>query len=346
MRRTSFGIAPGGEPVYQYTLAGGGLECQVITFGGALRALRVPDREGKMVDVVLGFDDPEHYFGPRNKSLGLLIGRYCNHIGGAGFDLNGVHYPLAANDGPNNLHSGPLGFHRQPWRVEAAGEDFLTLSLTSPDGQSGFPGTLTARVTYRLEGGGLTLSYWARSDRDTLCSLTNHAYFNLAGHDSGPVLDQQIQIFSDFFTPTGPGSIPTGEIAPVEGTPMDLRRPTEIGAHIGEDHPQLRIGRGYDHNWVVPGPPGTLRPAARAYSPRTGISLEVLTTQPGVQFYTANYLGDSPPGKGGAPYGQRWGFCLETQAFPDSPHHPNFPSAVLRAEEEYRHTTIFRFRTE
>ena len=198
-------------------------------------------------------------------------------------------------------------------------------------------------MTYRLEEGGLTIAYQARTDKDTLCNLTNHAYFNLSGHDSGPVTGQTIQIFAGHYTPTGAGSIPTGEIAPVDGTPMDLRRPAPIGARIDEPFEQLVLAGGYDHNWVLDGEPGSLRTAARASSPETGIALEVLTTLSGVQFYAGNYLDGCPAGKGGAPYGRRWGFCLETQLFPDSPHHPNFPSAVLRAGEVWEHTTALRF---
>ena len=239
-----------------------------------------------------------------------------------------------------------MGFNQRVWTVEEAAEDRLTLSLFSPDGEEGYPGDLTVRVTYALTEEGLTIRYRAECGRSTVCNLTNHAYFNLSGHDSGPVLDQVIQLLADFYTPTDPLSIPTGEIAPVEGTPMDLRTPAPIGARIGEDFPQLLQAGGYDHNWIPNGRPGTLRPIARAFSETTGISMEVLSTLPGVQFYTGNYLDGCPAGKGGAPYANRWGFCLETQFYPDSPNHENFPSCVLRPGEVFDHTAAFRFSAE
>ncbi|MCI9554812.1 MAG: galactose mutarotase [Oscillibacter sp.] len=341
-----FGTMPDGTPVELYTLAAGALSCQIITFGGSLQSLRVPDRSGKPVDVLLGFDALEPYR-THGKSLGALVGRYANRIGGAKFSLNGQTYQLAANNnGVNHLHGGLVGFNQRVWTVEEVGDDRLALSLFSPDGEEGYPGNLTVRVTYTLTEEGLTIGYRAECDRDTVCNLTNHAYFNLSGHDSGPVLDQTIQLLADRYTPTDPLSIPTGEIAPVEGTPMDLRRTAPIGARIGEDFPQLLQAGGYDHNWIPNGEAGTLRPIARAASPATGISMEVLSTLPGVQFYTGNYLDGCPAGKGGAAYANRWGFCLETQFYPDSPNHANFPSCVLRAGEVFDHTAAFRFHVE
>ena len=338
-----FGVMPDGTPVEEYTLRRGALSCGVITFGGSLRALRVPDRDGNPVDVLLGLDSLEDYR-THGKSMGALVGRFANRIGGAKFTLNSVSYSLAANNnGVNHLHGGLVGFSQRVWKAEDAGEDHLTLSLFSPDGEEGYPGNLTVRVTYTLTETELRIAYWARSDRDTVCNLTNHAYFNLSGHGSGPVLDQTIQLLADRYTPADPLSIPTGEIAPVEGTPMDLRQPVPMGKRIEEDFPQLRQAGGYDHNWIPNGEPGTLRPIARAASQATGITMEVLSTLPGVQFYTGNYLAGCPAGKDGAPYGSRWGFCLETQFFPDSPNHPNFPSCVLRAGEVFDHTAVFRF---
>ncbi len=338
-----FGVMPDGTAVELYTLNAGALSCNVITFGGSLQSLRVPDRTGRPVDVLLGFDALEPYR-THGKSLGALVGRYANRIGGAKFTLNGQTYQLAANNnGVNHLHGGLVGFNQRVWTVEEAGEDRLVLSLFSPDGEEGYPGNLTVRVTYTLTEEGLTIGYRAECDRDTVCNLTNHAYFNLAGHDSGPVLDQTIQLLADSYTPTDPLSIPTGEIAPVEGTPMDLRTPGPIGARIGENFPQLLQAGGYDHNWIPNGEPGTLRPIARVFSEASGVSMEVLSTLPGVQFYTANYLDGCPAGKGGAPYANRWGFCLETQFYPDSPNHANFPSCVLRAGEVFDHTAVFRF---
>lgn len=341
-----FGVMPDGTTVEQYTLSNRALSCDILTFGGSLRALRVPDRTGKSVDVLLGFDTLEPYR-THGKSFGALVGRYANRIGGARFTLNGTVYPLVANNnGVNHLHGGGLGYNRRVWKAESASDTALTLSLFSPNGEEGYPGDLLVRVTYTLTAEGLTIDYEARSDRDTVCNLTNHAYFNLSGHDSGPVLDQTIQLLADRYTPTDSLSIPTGEIAPVDGTPMDLRQPTPIGAHIGEDFAQLRQAGGYDHNWIPNGEAGTLRPIARAASPVSGISMEVLSDLPGVQFYTGNYVEGCPAGKGGAAYGKRWGFCLETQFFPDSPNHGNFPSCVLRAGETFRSTTSFRFTAE
>jgi aldose 1-epimerase len=341
-----FGVMPDGTNVEQYTLRAGALSCGVITFGGSLRFLQVPDRAGKSVDVLLGFDSLEAYR-THGKSLGALVGRYANRIGGARFPLSGETYTLAANDhGVNHLHGGLLGFNKRVWTVEDAADSRLTLSLFSPDGDEGYPGNLTVRVTYVLTEEGLTIEYKARCDRDTVCNLTNHAYFNLSGHDSGPVGDQTIQLLADHYTPTDSLSIPTGEIAPVEGTPMDLREPTPIGARIDEDFPQLLQAGGYDHNWVLRGELGALRPIARAASSKTGIAMEVLSTLPGVQFYTGNYLSGIPAGKDGAAYDRRWGFCLETQFFPDSPNHESFPSCVLRAGEDFSHTAVFRFTAE
>lgn len=338
-----FGVMPDGTAVQLYTLRGGALSCNVITFGGSLQSLRVPDRTGTPVDVLLGFDTLEPYL-THGKSLGALVGRYANRIGGARFTLNGKTYSLAANNnGVNHLHGGLVGYNKRVWTAEAATDSSLTLSLFSPDGEEGYPGDLTVRVTYTLTEEGLTIAYRAECGGDTVCNLTNHAYFNLSGHGSGPVLDQSIQLLADRYTPTDPLSIPTGEIASVEGTPMDLRQPAPIGARIGEDFPQLLQAGGYDHNWIPNGEPGTLRPIARAFSPVTGISMEVLSTLPGVQFYTGNYLKGCPAGKGGAPYDNRWGFCLETQFYPDSPNHGNFPSCVLRPGEVFDHTAAFRF---
>ena len=337
-----FGVMPDGTEVEQYTLRAGALECDIITYGGALRSLRVPDKQGNTVDILLGFDTLEDYR-KQDKYMGALIGRYANRIGGATFTLNGTAYTLASNDGANHLHGGLVGFDKQVWTVEHATEHSLVLSLFSPDGQENYPGNLRARVTYTLTTDGLTIDYLAESDQDTLCNLTNHAYFNLAGHNSGDVSAQEVQIFADAYTPTDSHSIPTGEIASVAGTPMDLRQPIAIGAGVDGAFQQLRWAGGYDHNWAIQGESGTLRLAARAVCPSNGITLETLTTLPGVQFYSGNYLDNCPLGKGGAPYAKRWGFCLETQLFPDAPHHANFASALLRKGEQFTHTTVYRF---
>ena len=342
--RRLFGYMPGGAPVEELTLQNGGLTCRIITYGGAVRSLEVPDREGNPVDIALGFDTLEDYR-TQDKYMGALVGRYANRIGGARFTLNGVDYPLAANDGENSLHGGNTGFDKRVWTVEQLTESSAVLSLVSPNGEEGYPGTLAVAVAYTLAFGGLDIEYRARCDKDTVCGLTNHSYFNLSGHDSGPVMGQHIRIFATHYTPAGPGLIPTGETAPVKGTPMDLWEEQEIGAHIDDDVEQLKTAGGFDHNWAVINWDGTLRPIARAWSPDTGIMMETATSLPGVQFYTGNFLKGCPAGKGGAVYGERCGFCLEAQFFPDSPNKPGFPSCVLKAGEEYRHKTVYRFGT-
>ena len=345
--RRPFGQMPDGTPVEELTLRALGPEdtkyvCKIITYGGAVRSLTVPDRNGNPVDVVLGFDTLEDYRA-QDKYMGALVGRYANRIGGARFTLNGVEYPLYANDGPNSLHGGRTGFDKRVWTVEELGGSAATLSLVSPDMDEGYPGSLEVRVTYTLSEGGLAISYRAKSDRDTVCNLTNHSYFNLSGHDSGSVEGQYIKLNASRYTPAGPGSIPTGEIAPVEGTPMDLRTAQPIGTRIGEPFGQLVMAGGYDHNWVIDKHEGTIWTAAAAWSPDTGIAMDAATTLPGVQFYAGNFLSGCPRGKGGAVYGDRHGFCLETQFFPDSPNQPGFPSCVLKAGEEYHSVTVYSF---
>lgn len=342
--RTVFGRMPDGTVVEELTLRSGGLACKVITYGGAVRSLTIPDRDGKPVDVVLGFDTLEDYRN-QDKYIGALVGRYANRIGGARFTLNGETYRLAENDGKNSLHGGSVGFDKQVWTVEELGGNAATLSLVSPDMQEGYPGTLSVRVAYTLSNEGLSIGYWAKCGKDTVFNPTNHSYFNLSGHDSGSVEGQFIKVCASRYTPTLPGSIPTGEIAPVEGTPMDLRTARPIGEHIGDGFDQLKMAGGYDHNWVIDGWDGRKRIAAAAWSPDTGIAMEAATTLPGVQFYAGNFVSGCPAGKGGAAYGDRHGFCLETQFFPDSPNQPGFPSCVLKAGEEYRSSTVYRFFT-
>lgn len=337
-----FGYMPDGTPVEELTLRDGAFSCQIITYGGAVRTLTVPDRTGNPVDVVLGFDTLDAYQ-RQDKYLGALIGRYANRIAGACFTLNGEMYPLVANDGPNHLHGGPAGFDRRVWAVKKLTMHSATLSLFSPDGEEGYPGNLQVQVIYTLQGGTLEIEYFAQTDKDTLCNLTNHTYFNLSGHASGPVMGQYIQLMAERYTPAEAGSIPTGIIALVDDSPMDLRIPQPIGAHVDDSFDQLTMAGGYDHNWVVDGEKGILRPAARAWSPKTGILLKMETTLPGVQFYSGNSLNGCPVGKGGTPYSRRWGFCLESQFFPDSPHHSGFPTAILAAGAEYHSKTIYRF---
>lgn len=337
-----FGKMPDGTSVDEITLICGQNTCSVITYGGALRTLLIPDHNGRLVDVVLGFDTLSDYLA-QDKYMGALIGRYANRIGNSSFTLNDVTYPLVANEGDNHLHGGAVGFDKQVWTVESCSQNVLTLALFSPDGQEGYPGNLQVKATYALTEHALTLSYWARCDKDTVCNLTNHAYFNLNGHQSGPVGEQYIQIFADAYTPTNVGSIPTGEIASVEGTPMDLRQGEKIATYADDEFTQLKLAGGYDHNWVLSSSPQKLTRAAKAWSKESGIVMETLTTLPGIQFYSGNYLDGSPCGKGGTPYARRWGFCLETQFFPDTPNQPEFPSALLCKGEKYCSTTMYNF---
>lgn len=342
--KVPFGTLPDGTLIEKISLRNGDIACEILTYGGILQSLTVPDACGNPTDVVLGFSEIKDYL-EQPGCLGATVGRYANRIGGARFSLNGQEYPLCANDGPNHLHGGAVGFHKQVWSVEELSENALTLSLTSPDGQEGYPGTLKIRVTYRLQNNALELTYDAVSDKDTLCNLTNHAYFNLNGHQSGPVYEQQVRIFADQYTPVCAGPIPTGELADVTGTPMDLRDFAAIGTRVDLDFPQLHLTQGsYDHNWAINGWDSTLRPAAAARSLSSGITMTVETTMPGVQFYIGKYLSEiTVAGKDGVSYGMHHGFCLETQYFPDSPNKPNFPSAVLRAGQPYHQETIFRF---
>lgn len=332
-----FGVMPDGAAVSCILLADGACTCEIITYGAALRALSVPDREGRPTDVVLGFDRLEDYI-VHDAHFGGTIGRFANRIAGGRFTLNGAEYALPVNDGAHHLHGGPDGFDRRVWTVERLEQNTVTLRLVSPDGEMGYPGAMEARVTYTLRDGALAIRYDAVSDRDTLCSLTNHAYFNLDGHDSGDVLRQNLWLCASRYTPSDASLIPTGEIAPVADTPMDFTQPAALGARIGAAFEPLRFAGGYDHNYIVDAPL-----CARAWSNQSGICLTVTTDRPGVQLYTGNFLGNTPAGKGGARYPKRGGFCLETQAFPDAPNHADFPSALLRAGERFESTTVYAF---
>jgi len=337
-----FGTAPSGETVSLISLSNGILSCQILTYGATLRALFVPDRNNHPTDVVLGYDTLDEYV-EHDTYFGATVGRFANRIANGRFILNGKEYALAINNAANHLHGGQVGFSDRVWDIEHIQPDTVTLSLFSPDGEESYPGNLTVKVTYQLTQSTLSIRYQAVCDQDTPCSLTNHSYFNLSGHNSGPVLDQEITIFARTYTPSNGDSIPLGTMDPVEGTPMDLRTPIAIGTQIHESFSQLEQARGYDHNFVVDGPIGTLRNAALAHSSQTGIAMLSRTTMPGVHFYTANYVAEGCPGKGGCYYGPRHGFCLETQHFPDAPNQPAFPCAILKAGQSYDHTTEFTF---
>lgn len=341
----SFGATPDGQAVERYTLSNNnGVQVQIITYGGIITSLLTPDREGRVDDIVLGFDDLAGYLG-RHPYFGALVGRFANRIAGGRFTLDGVEYVLAQNNGPNHLHGGLVGFDKKVWSASPTPEgDGVILQYVSPDGEEGYPGTLTVQVIYTLnEENELGIDYQATTDKPTILNLTNHSYFNLAGQ--GDILDHVVFLDADAYTPVDATQIPTGEVRPVTGSPFDFRQPTAIGARIHEDDPQLRIGGGYDHNWIINGSPGALRLAARVTEPTTGRVLEVRTTQPGVQFYTSNSLADTR-GKGGQLYRRHSALCLETQHFPDSPNQPHFPSTVLRPGERFHEVTVFRFGVE
>ncbi len=344
-----FGKMPDGRSVEVYTLKNGPLTVRITDYGGRIVSVLAPDTQRKSPPTWCSASRhwPEYL---KDASFqGAIIGRYGNRIAKGQFTLDGKTYSLPRNNGENHLHGGPEGFYTKLWtpavRHEKGG-DVLELTYTSPDGEQGYPGTLSAKVVYSLEEGGrLRLDYSATTDKPTVVNLTNHSYFNLAGEGSGPILGEEIQIEADKFTPVDETLIPTGELKPVAGTPFDFTKPTAIGARIEQKDPQLVIGKGYDHNFVLRGPMGTLRLAARVVDPKSGRALEVLTTEPGLQFYSGNFLDGSFSGKSGKPYTLRSAYCLEAQHFPDSPNEPTFPSVVLKPGETYRQTTVYRFTT-
>lgn len=342
--RRTFGHTRDGRAVESLTLDNGILSCDVITFGAALRSFRVPDRFGVQRDIVLGYDTLEEYES-RPAYLGAVVGRVANRIAGGRFTMNGQTYTLAVNDPPNHLHGGRVGFSHRVWSVVEHTETRAVLSLTSPNGEEGYPGTLEVHVTYELQDSSLVMRYQATTDRETPCNLTGHAYFNLDGHGSGPVTEQLLRIHAENYTPADATNIPTGEIAPVAGTPMDFRVLTPIGERIDEPFAQLAQANGYDHNYVVDGEIGSLRRAAQARSLASGITMTVETTLPGLHLYSANFLEEGLTGKEGAVYGPRHAFCLETQFFPDAVNHPDFPSVILQPGCAYDHTTVFSVAT-
>jgi aldose 1-epimerase len=324
-----------------------GLEAKISTLGGVVMSLTVPDRDGRAADVVLGFDTPDGYRANR-PFFGALIGRYGNRIARGDLPLDGAHHALATNDGPNHLHGGPGGYHTVVWEVVeavAGTEPALALRHTSVDGEEGYPGTLVADVRYTLTAeGALRIDYLARTDRATVVNLTQHSYFNLAGHAAGAaaLADHRLRLAASRFLPVDDTAIPTGELRAVRGTPFDFSTPVAIGARIDADDAQLRIGRGYDHCYAVDGWDGSLRDIAEVADPASGRRMIVRTTEPGVQLYSGNFL-DGIAGKQGARYAARTGFCLEAQHFPDSPHRPEFPSTRLAPGETYRQTTEYVF---
>lgn len=324
-----------GAGVDMITLTDDAVSVELLSFGAAVRSIRVPDRDGNPTDVCLGYETIEEYQ-QQDACLGGIIGRCANRIKNAEFAIDGKVYNLTQNEGKNQLHGGMEGFHKKLWAY-SCGENSVTFSLESPDGDEGFPGNLRVDVTYTLEGGELTIDYRAVTDRDTVVNLTSHAYFNLAGQDGGVINDHVLQVWAGCYTPSGAGNIPTGEIAPVDGTPLDLRSGAVLGERLYD--PFLKESRGFDHNYVLEAGDEA---AAVLYCPRTGIAMEMRTTLEGMQLYSSGFLTERK-GKRGAVYGQSHALCLETQHFPDAVNHENFPTPVLRAGEEFRETTRYRF---
>ena len=369
--RAATGVTFDGKEIEEYTLRNShGMEVRALTYGGIIRVLQVPDKSGHVADVVLGFDTPKGYLSdPPPPYFGAIIGRYGNRIADGKFTLDGHTYTLPKNNGPNSLHGGDRGFDKRMWKAEArqnAAGASVVFSRLSPDGEEGYPGNLQVRVTYTLTNDNdLIVDYHATTDKATPVNLTQHSYFNLAGEGSGDILSQELMINADRYTPVDDTLIPTGQLAPVQGTPFDFRTPTAIGARINADDPQIKKGPGYDHNWVLNAGGGARGPgsgarsgeggaqraagganlvlAARLTDPKSGRTLEIRTTEPGLQFYSGNFLDGTISGKHGHVYGKRSALCLETQHFPDSPNHANFPSTILRPGQTYETRTVFHF---
>ena len=342
-----FGTTFQGEKVTQYTLTNAkGASVSIITYGGIVTSLKVPDRSGKLADVVLGFKTLSEYE-KKSPYFGCLVGRYGNRIAKGEFTLDGHTYHLATNNNGQSLHGGLRGFDKVVWNAvpaETRQGPSLKLTYVSKDGEEGYPGNLSVTATYTLTNKNeLKLVFRAKTDKATVVNLTHHSYFNLAGQGSGDILGHVVTIHADKYTPVDQVLIPTGKIAQVKGTPFDFRKPTAIGARINAENPQLKNGKGYDHNWVADKLPGHLGLIAKVEEPKSGRVMEVISTEPGVQFYSGNFLDGTLIGKGGKVYGFRNGFCFEPQHFPDSPNHKSFPSTVLRPGETYRNTIIYRF---
>src|SRR5262252_9415327 len=350
--QSSFGTMPDGTGVDLFTMTNAhGLEVRVITYGAAIASIRTPDRRGRLDDIVTGFDSLDLYL-TRSRYFGAVVGRYANRIANARFTLDGHLYELAANNGANHLHGGRRGCDKVAWTAtpfDRDGNVGVVLTYVSVDGEEGYPGALNVSVTYTLTSHDeLIVDYAATTDKATPINLSNHTYFNLAGDGQGTILDHRLTIDADRYTPTDDTQIPTGELAPVAGTPFDFRTPTPIGARIDADDEQIRRGKGYDHNFVLNGwgaGAANDRPhhAARLVDPASGRTQDAATTEPGLQFYSGNNLDGSAVGKRGHVYARRSSLCLETQHFPDSPSHANFPSTILRPGERYRSRTVFSF---
>lgn len=350
----SFGKTTSGQPVTEFIFKNkNGMTVKIINIAGAIREINVPDKKGQMANVVLGFADAESYASKNDPHFGAVIGRYANRIANGQFNLNGKTYTLPTNDGKNTLHGGPSTFAQDLWQTKVLkqkkGSDVaaVEMSYRSPHGQNGFPGNVNTTVIYSLnDQNELSIQYHATTDQNTVINLTNHSYFNLAGEGSGSVEKQQIQILASQYTPTDAASIPTGELAPVAGTPFDLRQMTPIGQHLRSNHPQMVMAHGYDHNWVLDGYKAQSKQphlAVNALDPESGRRMQVLTTEPGLQFYTSNFLDGSIVGTSGKSYRQSDAFALEAEHFPNSPNQASFPSTVLKKGQNFQATTIYKF---
>lgn len=347
IQKSHYGTLSSGEEVLLFILKNqNGMEVGILNYGGIITSIRVPDKNNHSKDVVLGFESLSDYE-KKSPYFGALVGRYANRIAGGSFTLDGQEYSLVKNNGSNHLHGGTIGFDKVIWKAkEMENEEAaaLELSYTSRDMEEGYPGNLNCKVTYTLnDKNELSVVYEASTDKKTVVNMTQHSYFNLSGDFSEPVLNHEVLIDAEAFIPVDSELIPTGEIKKVNGTPFDFRKATKIGAHIDDANEQLERGNGFDHCWVLNGQNSGLRVAATAFHPETGRFLEVLTTEPGIQLYTGNFLDGSLPAKGGGTYSQRSGFCMETQHYPDSPNQKAFPSVVLEPGEKYQSQTIFRF---
>ena len=346
--KAPFGNLPDGTPIEIYTLKNGnGMEARICTYGGIVVSLTARDRNGQFADVVLGYDNLDGYVKNNSPYFGCLVGRYGNRIGGAKFTLEGKTYTLATNNGPNSLHGGLKGFDKVVWQAKSwltPDGPALELTYVSQDGEEGFPGNLKVTAVYTLtDNNELRLDFTATTDQPTVCNLTHHSYFNLAGQGNGDILGHIVYINADNTTPVDSNLITTGEIKPVDGTPFDFRKPTAIGARINDPDTQLQYGPGYDHNWVINKPMGKLGLMARVYEPTTGRVMEVLSTEPGLQFYTGNFLDGTITGKDGKVYQRRTAFCMEPHHYPDSPNKPMFPTTELKPGETYKNTIVYKF---
>lgn len=334
-----------GKRISLYTLTNAnGLEMNVTNYGAKVVSLHVPDKTGKFVDVVTGYNCIDDYLKSNEIYFGAAIGRVGNRIAKGKFSINSTEYKLAVNNGPNHLHGGVKGFHAVVWDARQVDESTLELSYTAGDMEEGYPGALTVKIIYKLTGNNeFSIEYFAETTKTTICNLTHHSYFNLSGEGEPTILDHVLELSADKYTVSDENLIPTGEIALVKGTPLDFGTATEIGKRIDADFEALKFGHGYDHNYVINRDGNEAAQAASVYSPVTGIKMDVLTTQPGIQFYSGNWMDGSETGKSGKPYVKRSAFCLETQHFPDSPNHSGFPSIVLKPGEKYRHSCVYRF---